>query len=346
MTKHTYSIQILAQSVKQYGSFHQALSHYFSEDSVIANIEKNTMGKSLNNVPQAPLDVQFDSNGMKCSAYLYRPATEATTPIIVMAHGLGGTRRMRLTAFAERFVAEGYACLVFDYRYFGDSEGQPRQLLDIKSQLEDWKAAIAYARSLDKIDPNRVVIWGTSFGGGHVLATAADDNRLAAVISQCPFTDGFSSSMAMNPITTLKLTGLALKDKIGSMFGAKPVMVPLAAPTGHTALMNAPDAYSGYLALMPSGSNIPNYVAARFVLDIIRYYPGRKTSRIQVPVLFCVCDTDSVAPSKKTLHHASHTPNHEIKHYADGHFEIYVGEAFERVVRDQIDFLKRIVPVK
>lgn len=57
--------------------------------------------------------------------------------MIVMAHGLGGTRRMRLTAFAERFVAEGYACLVFDYRYFGDSEGQPRQLLDIKSQLED-----------------------------------------------------------------------------------------------------------------------------------------------------------------------------------------------------------------
>lgn len=204
----------MAQSVKQYGSFHQAQSHYFSEDSVIANIEKNTMGKSLNNVPQAPLDVQFDSNDVKCSAYLYRPTTEVATPMIVMAHGLGGTRRMRLTAFAERFVAEGYACLVFDYRYFGDSEGQPRQLLDIKSQLEDWKAAIAYARSLDKIDPNRVVIWGTSFGGGHVLATAANDNRLAAVISQCPFTDGFSSSMAMNPITTLKLMGLALKDKI------------------------------------------------------------------------------------------------------------------------------------
>ncbi len=78
--------------------------------------------------------------------------------------------------------------------------------------------------------------------------------------------------MAMNPITTLKLTGLALKDKIGSILGAKPVMVPLAAPSGHTALMNAPDAYSGYLALMLSGSNIPNYVAARFVLDIIRYY--------------------------------------------------------------------------
>ena len=69
------------------------------------------MDKNLKNVPQAPLDVQFDSNGVKCSAYLYRPATEATTPIIVMAHGLGGTRRMRLNAFADGFVAQGYACL-------------------------------------------------------------------------------------------------------------------------------------------------------------------------------------------------------------------------------------------
>ena len=59
--------------------------------------------------------------------------------MIVMAHGLGGTRRMRLTAFAERFVAEGYACLVFDYRYFGDSEGQPRQLLDIKVSSKTGK---------------------------------------------------------------------------------------------------------------------------------------------------------------------------------------------------------------
>ena len=186
---------------------------------------------------------------------------------------------------------------------------------------------------------------GTSFGGGHVLATAADDNRLAAVISQCPFTDGFSSSMAMNPITTLKLTGLALKDKIGSILGAKPVMVPLAAPAGHTALMNAPDAYSGYLALMPSGSNIPNYVAARFVLDIIRYYPGRKTSRIQAPVLFCVCDTDSVAPLKQ---HCVMRAIHPIMKLSTTPMVIlkFTLEAFERVVRDQIDFLKRIVPVK
>ena len=300
----------------------------------------------LNNDLLAPKTVQFLSGGLRCSADFYRPLGAGPFPVVVMAHGLGGTRKMRLPAFAERFAAAGYACLVFDYRHFGDSEGEPRQLLDIGRQLEDWKAAIAHARSLGDIDPKRVVIWGTSFGGGHVLATAADDDQLAAVISQCPFTDGLSSGLAMNPVTSVKVTTLALRDRIGAWFGAQPVNVALAAQPGQTALMNAPDAYAGYLALQPADAPMaPNHVAARFALDIIRYYPGRKTARIKAPVLFCVCDTDTVAPAKATLRHASRTPRHEIKHYADGHFEIYVGEAFERVVRDQIDFLKRTVPV-
>jgi pimeloyl-ACP methyl ester carboxylesterase len=261
-----------------------------------------------------------------------------------MGHGLGGTKRMRLPAFAERFVAVGYACLIFDYRHFGDSEGEPRQLLDIGRQLEDWKAAVAYARSLSEVDPARVILWGTSFGGGHVLSTAADDPKLAAVISQCPFTDGLASSLAMNPMTSVKLTALALRDRIGSWLGAEPVMVATAGRPGTTALMNASDAYDGYLGIMPPGSGIPNHVAARFALDIIRYFPGRRTPEIRSPILFCVCETDSVAPAKATLRHASRAPRKEIIRCSDGHFDIYVGQAFERVVRDQLDFLRRTVP--
>ena len=51
------------------------------------------------------------------------------SPMPVMAHGLGGVRQMRLDAFAERFSSAGYRCLVFDYRHFGASAGEPRQLL-------------------------------------------------------------------------------------------------------------------------------------------------------------------------------------------------------------------------
>ncbi len=300
----------------------------------------------MSSSPLEPHEVRFPSGGVHCAASFYRPLGVGPFPVVVLAHGLGGTRAMRLPAFAERFTAAGYACLVFDYRHFGDSDGHPRQILDIGKQLEDWKAAIAHVRSLGDVNPAQVILWGTSFGGGHVLATAAEDRQIAAVISQCPFTDGLSSSLAMNPLTSLKVTALALRDRIGAWLGADPVTITTAGKPGDVALMNAPDVHAGHLALLPPGSTIPNYVAARFALDIIRYSPGRKTPQIQAPVLFCVCDNDTVAPAKATLRHANRTPRKEIKRYADSHFEIYVGQAFERVVKDQLDFLRRSVPAR
>lgn len=302
--------------------------------------------KTIKTKAQAPIELRFDSGETFCAATYYCPSSHhEKLPIIVMAHGLGGVKAMRLPAFAERFVAEGYACLLFDYRYFGESGGEPRQLLDISCQLDDWKAAIDFVKTRSEIDPNKIILWGTSFGGGHVLATAAGRSDIAAVISQCPFTDGMASSLVMNPATSFKVSWLALCDLMSSWRGSAPVMVPLSGLPGETALMNTADAYRGYLQLLPQGVDVPNFVAARFALNIIRYYPGRKTRLIQSPVLFCVCENDTVAPTKATLRHANRTPHKEIRIYADGHFDIYVGEAFEKVIHDQIDFLRRTVPV-
>lgn len=62
-------------------------------------------------------------------------------------------------------------------------------------------------------------------------------------------------------------------------------------------------------------------------------------------MLFCVCEGDSVAPAAATLRHAHRAPKGEIRKYANGHFDIYVGAAFEKVVADQIAFLRRNVPL-
>ncbi|MBY6683391.1 alpha/beta fold hydrolase [Rhodococcus sp. BP-316] len=291
-------------------------------------------------------DVEFVSGDATCAAWLYRPDTPSERqPIVVLAHGLGGVREMRLDAYAERFTAAGYACLVFDYRHFGASGGEPRQLLDIGLQLEDWASAIAYARTIDGIDPTRVVLWGSSFGGGHVLEAAARDGRVAAVISQCPFTDGLASALATPLSTTLRITPLAVRDIVGSLRGKPPVMVPLAAEHRGVALMASTDALDGYLGLQPPGSAFSNEVAARFALAITRYFPGRAAKKITAPVLFCVCDPDTVAPTKATLRHAAKAPRGQIEVYPYGHFEIYVGDPFEHVVADQIAFLERTVPL-
>lgn len=106
----------------------------------------------------------FDSSRTRCAARFYRPtAADRPLPVVVMAHGFGSVRALRLYAYAERFAAAGYAVVVFDYRNFGDSEGEPRQVLDIAMQHEDWRAALDYARSIEGVDPARVVAWGTSF---------------------------------------------------------------------------------------------------------------------------------------------------------------------------------------
>ncbi|ORB75126.1 alpha/beta hydrolase [Mycobacterium scrofulaceum] len=286
-------------------------------------------------------DVRFPSGGDLISAWLYRPPGGGPAPLLVMAHGLGAVRSMRLDAYAQRFSAAGYACLVFDYRNFGDSEGRPRQLLDIGMQLADWAAAVAYARTLPGIDPRRIALWGTSFAGGHVIATAARLPGIAAVVSQCPFTDGVASARTLSPWIFSRVGALAARDLIAARFGRSPVMVRTVGRPGEVALMNAPDAYPGYLRLVPEGVHVPEEVAARIALKITAYRPGRLAAKVTCPILFCVCEADSVAPAGPTLRYAAKAPRGEVKLYPEGHFAIYVDEAFDRVVEDQLAFLDK-----
>ncbi|KQR98456.1 alpha/beta hydrolase [Williamsia sp. Leaf354] len=293
-------------------------------------------------------DVGFSSAGERCAGWLYRPQADdnasGPVPIVVLGHGLGAVKEMRLDAFAERFVAAGYAALVFDYRHFGDSEGTPRQLLDIGKQRADWHAAIAHARGLDGIDPDRVALFGTSFGGGHVLAVAAQDPRVAAVISQCPFTSGLASALTLGVGPSVRVTALGLRDAVAHLTRRSRVMVPLAGRPGEAALMNAHDALGGYLGIVPEGEDdFANAVAATIGLQIPMQRPGKYAADIEVPVLFGVCEKDTVAPAGPTLRFAAKAPKGVIKRYPVGHFDIYVGEPFEVAVTDYVEFLGQAV---
>lgn len=289
-------------------------------------------------------DVAIPSGADRCAAWLYRPVPRARAagrpvPVVVMAHGLGAVKEMRLDAYAERFAAAGMAALVFDYRGFGASTGEPRQLLDIRRQLDDWAAAIAFARGLDGVDPRRVALWGTSFSGGHVLATAARTPGLAAVVTQCPFTDGPASLRRVPPATAARLVALGLDDQVRAWSGRPPRRVALAGKPGDTALMSAPDVDDGYRALVPPGMALDETVAARIALSLPRYRPGRAARQIACPVLWCVCDRDSVAPAERTLRYAAACPTATVRRYPVGHFDVYLGEAFETAVVDQTAFL-------
>jgi pimeloyl-ACP methyl ester carboxylesterase len=258
-----------------------------------------------------------------------------------MAHGLGGTRDAGLPPYAERFAAAGMKVLLFDYRHFGDSAGEPRQLLDIGRELDDWRAAIAFARGLDGVDPERVAIWSTSFGGGHVIMIAAEDGRLGAAVSQVPMADGLATARLIEPRRMAWGAWMGLRDQLARIRGREPVYMAMTAPAGGLAAMTTDDAHGGYARIVPRGSKWENRMAARLMLSFASYRPVRKASRIRCPLLVCVCDRDGVTPPEPAARAGREAPKGEVRHYGGGHFDIYVGELFERSVADQSAFLTR-----
>ncbi len=290
------------------------------------------------------LDVTFASGRDHCAAWFYLPPIGTPAPCIVMAHGLGGTRDAGLEPFAERFNAAGYGVLLFDYRGFGGSGGEPRQIIHVGRQLQDWAAAIAHARTLPGIDPARIALWGTSFSGGHVIEAAARDGRVAAVSSQGPMMDGQASFLAAlrasGIAVTLRMAWLGVLDLLGALVGMAPRLIPLAAPPGDVALMATHDALTGYRAIWPPGFR--NGAAARFGFVIGTYRPGRAIIRVKCPVHMIICEHDSVAPAYAAEQTAKRAADRvDVKRYPIGHFDVYVGEGFERAVTDQLAFFDK-----
>jgi uncharacterized protein len=296
-------------------------------------------------------DVEFRSDGVLCRAWLYVPehAESEVRPCIVMAHGFGATRDASLAPYAERFAADGYYALVFDYRHFGASEGSPRQLLSVARQLADFQAALDYARTLPNVDPNRVALWGSSFSGGHVVVAAARDQRVVAVSSQCPMMDGQAASLALvrdqGLLAGLRVTLHGLWDLLRAAVGASPHLIPIAGEPGTVAAMSAADAKPGYDSIVPPG--FVNGVAARIALFLGTYRPYRYASRLPCPILIQICEQDSVAPASAADKAAKLAGDRaEVQRYPFWHFDVYKGAAFERSVADQRAFFRRTLATK
>ena len=303
--------------------------------------------------PVSPLSVSFYSGGTLCRALCFEPQSDALggdrgVPCVVMGHGFAGTVDAGLAPFARRFAAAGLKVLVFDYRCFGLSDGKPRQLLSISAQIDDWTAAVACARTLDGVDPKRIVLWGTSFSGGHVVEVAARDGSVAAVISQCPMMDGMAALRTLVGYAgvgyVLRLSVRGLLDALRRLAGMPPLRLPVVGPPGSLGAMTTPDAEPGFRAIAPPGWR--NEVCARIVLTIGTYRPGLKTDRLRCPILILICDKDSVAPATAAEAAACGAGSRaEVRRYPIGHFDIYTGDALDRSVTDQVAFLQRHLDV-
>lgn len=293
------------------------------------------------------IDETFISQGDNLKAWLYLPFGVLKPPVVIMAHGFGGERWMRLPAYAERFAQIGVAVFVFDYRGFNDSEGEPRNYINPSRHLQDWDAAIAYVKTLDNIDAKRMALWGTSFSGGHVIVEAVKHPEILAVVSQVPFTDGISTEwnyIITDPMFALKGTYHGFADVIASIFIKHRHHVRIAGRPGEAfAMMSKPDSMDGLIKLMgidEKDFEKNNFCPGNIAFTLGLYRPISYAEKVDCPTLVIGAEKDTLFPPTGPKKMADRMKNTTYISMPMNHFDPYVDEPFEKLVKVMGDFFK------
>jgi fermentation-respiration switch protein FrsA (DUF1100 family) len=285
-------------------------------------------------------DVSFPSGQDTCAAWLYRPeGATGPTPCIVMAHGFSMTRHDGLETYAEALAGAGAAVLVFDHRYLGDSGGQPRQHFRIKKQEQDYEAAVAYARSLPGIDPERIIVWGFSFSGGTAVNVAAKDGRIAGVMLTCPFLDGAPrvlGTVRRTPLVASRVMLRAIKDLAGSH-----TLIPVTGPPGELAAMAFEGEAEGFAASAPASSPWRNEISPGIFATVALHRPVRRAKRLAMPVWVGLGERDITVSRKAIERLAAKAPHAELHRYDVDHFEPFYGDEPAAIAADQAEWFKR-----
>lgn len=224
------------------------------------------------------------SDGTRMSGDLFYPASmkaEDKLPAIILCHGWGGVREHLNRAYAPRFAAAGFVVLTFDYRGWGDSDsrlvlkdtmprldekGQAtvrvqavRELVDPFDQTRDVISAINFIEGEPGVDPARIGLWGTSYGGGHVLYVAAHDDRVKCIVSQVGSMD--SLSIAQSPAYKGGLER-ARREEVQRARG------------------------EGGIVPVPQGvDRFPNLRGTPYVSRMVKYRPVEFAGHLKVPIL-------------------------------------------------------------
>lgn len=294
-------------------------------------------------------NIKFTSKGITCSAWYIPASTDKYInskgrPCIVMANGFGGTKDTGLLNFAEPLNKAGFDTFIFDYRGFGESGGSPRQNVSYKAQREDYQAAIRTVRNLPYVDRNRIVLWGTSYSGGHVITVAAQDQKVSAVISMNPATDGLAALFQVfqyggfKQLTTAIAHGL--KDQFRAIMLQDPHTIPIVGQPGTAAMISTPGAEENYKSM--AGPTWRNEVCARAALEVTRNRPISFAKSIKCPALVQVGTNDQIAPPDAARKAANLMKGPtELIEYPIDHFDFYTVPWQEKLLNDQINFLDK-----
>lgn len=287
----------------------------------------------------------FVAGDGECAAWLTLPDGVGPFPAVLLIHGFGATHEMALPNYERWFSAAGMAVASFDFRRIGASPGLPRQRIRVRDMLIDANAALDWTLAQASIDRQRVALWGTSFGASHAMVTAARRSEVKALVVNCPMIDCLSAAARLGLPHMLRLMGPIASDVLRSILGLQPHYVPLVVEAGEFGMMNVAGARAGWHSIMPPGMAWDNRVGAAIGMDMLGYRAVNYAPRIKCPFLVCVSDKENLMDPAIAAKAAKLSPKGQALHYPADHFEVYHSPMVERVVADQIGFLRQALDI-
>ncbi|MDQ2857111.1 MAG: alpha/beta hydrolase [Candidatus Eremiobacteraeota bacterium] len=293
-------------------------------------------------------NITFASEGLQLAGWLYVPEdlpAGERRPAIVMAHGFSATKEMCLPNFAERFCAAGFVVTVFDYRFQGESEGEPRGQIFPQQQHDDYRNAISWTQLQPEVDPERIGVWGSSYSGAHVMHLAAFDKRIKAVVAQMMLVDGWANALRLNRPDHVKgLHAMLAADRLQRYQGGAVNYVPVVAAEGEPSALPTPDSLEWFTRV--SGEMAPtwrNQVTLESMEHFLYYYPTAHIELISpTPLLMIVASDDVLTPTDLAI--AAYERALQPKSLVivkGGHFDGYMGPALEQTAPPAVAWFEK-----
>jgi len=245
-------------------------------------------------------DVEFISKGDLCRGWLFIPEAstkEEAAPGIVMAHGFAGLKEMGLLGYAERFQAAGFVTLVFDYRFWGESEGEPRNQVFASEMVDDYRNAITWLSKRPEVNHDRIGIWGTSYSGGLCLYVGIHDKRVKAVVAQVPSTLNPESRRSKAPDTWNLVGESLINDRIQRYETGRVNYMKVVAPEDEPCIFPDKDAYDWYMEFKELAPKWKNEVTLES-LEKVREFDPTSLIHLMAPtaLLLIAGEDDNLIP--------------------------------------------------
>jgi hypothetical protein len=265
----------------------------------------------------------FQSEGESLVGNLFLPESRKPAGVVVTVGPLTSVKEQAAGTYAEAMAGRGYAALAFDYRYFGESGGRPRQFESPDANIEDIRNAATALSVDDRLSGLPLFGLGVCFGAGPMVRAVEADSRFRAFAGVAGvYTDNAKTKAALGAAYQATIDrGRAAEGRWRET--GEPETIPAVAPDGGDVAMPLREAYEFYGT--PRG-RVTNYVNAYAVQSAAYTTPfdarGAADS-IRAPVLI-VHSEQALAPDlAHAFYSAVRSPKQELWLHSQGQIDFY-----------------------